>query len=178
MINLILSAIYFMLPAYFANMAPVFARKINFLDYPVDFNKKFKGKPILGSHKTWRGLFFGILAGIIVAYIQNLLYRFPIFQNISFIDYSNWLAVGFLLSFGALVGDSVKSFFKRRFNIKPGKPFIPWDQIDYSLGAVLFIYMFYHLSLIQIITVILTSFFGHIIINHLGYYLKIREVKW
>lgn len=178
MLIFLLQCIYFMLPAYFANMAPVFVRKIRFLDYPIDFNKKWKGKPILGSHKTWRGLFFGVLAGIITAYIQNLLLKYPLFAELSFAEYSDWLLIGFLLSFGALAGDSVKSFFKRRVNIKPGKPFIPWDQIDYSIGSIIFVYIIQPLTFMQIAAIVLISFFGHILINHAGYYLKIREVRW
>ncbi|MBW2977452.1 CDP-2,3-bis-(O-geranylgeranyl)-sn-glycerol synthase [Candidatus Woesearchaeota archaeon] len=178
MLMFLLSVLYFMLPAYFANMAPVFVRKIKFLDSSIDFNKKYKGKPILGKHKTWRGLFFGVLFGIVVAYIQYLLYGYSSFSNISFVDYNNWFIIGFLLSFGALVGDSVKSFFKRRVGVKPGKPFIPWDQIDYAIGAIFFIYFVYALTVAQMIAILLISFFGHILINHLGYYLGIREVKW
>jgi len=178
MLMFLLKILYFMLPAYFANMAPVFVRKIKFLDYPIDFNKKFKGKPILGKHKTWRGLFFGIILGLIIAYIQFKLYNYSFFAELSFFDYSNWISLGFLLSFGALVGDSIKSFFKRRAGVKPGKPFIPWDQIDYAIGSIVFVSIVYPLTIAQIITILLVSFLGHILINHLGYYLKIREVKW
>jgi len=174
----IIKCIYFMLPAYLANMMPVFAKKINFLNIPVDFNKKWKGKPILGSHKTWRGLFFGVLAGIIIAYIQFLLYKFPSFANVSFIDYSKWFLIGLLLSSGALAGDMAESFFKRRADIKPGKPFIPWDQLDYAVGAVLFVFIVYPLSFLQIITILLISFLGHILFSHIGYYLKLKKVKW
>ena len=35
---MILETIYFLLPAYFANMAPVIFRKLNFLDYALDFS--------------------------------------------------------------------------------------------------------------------------------------------
>jgi CDP-2,3-bis-(O-geranylgeranyl)-sn-glycerol synthase len=167
-----------MLPAYFANMGPVLVKKINFLNYPVDFNKKFKGKPILGNHKTWRGLFFGILFGIVVAYLQKLLYTNPFFAGLSFMDYSNWLAVGFLLGFGALFGDMVKSFFKRRVNVKPGKPFIPWDQLDYSIGALLFVSIVFSLTWQIIITVIVANFILHVAANHISYYLKLTDVKW
>ena len=103
---MILEALYLMLPAYFANMAPVFFKKVNFLNYPVDFGKKIKGKRILGSHKTFRGFFFGIILAIIVAYVQSL-----ISAEVALVDYSNWALIGFLLGFGALLGDSVKSFF-------------------------------------------------------------------
>jgi len=178
MIQLILISIYLMLPAYLANMMPVFVKKINFLNYPVDFNKKFKNKPILGTHKTFRGLFFGIIAGIIIAYIQYLLRNYSFFANISLLNYEYWILIGFLLGFGALVGDMAKSFFKRRVNIKPGAKFIPWDQLDYSIGSLLFISIIFIPSWQIILTVLILNFLLHISANHIGYYLKIREVKW
>ena len=48
----IISCLYFLLPAGFANMAPVFAKKINFLRYPVDFGLKLRGRRIFGKNKT------------------------------------------------------------------------------------------------------------------------------
>jgi len=179
MLEFILKCIYLMLPAYFANMAPVLSHKINFLNYPVDFNKKFMGKPIFGSHKTWRGLFFGRIAGILVAYVQHLLqYNYPFFASLSFFYYYNWLAIGFLLGFGALCGDLVKSFFKRRVGIKPGARFIPWDQIDYSIGSLLFVSIAFVPSWQIIVTVIVASFILHVLVNHIAYYLKLSKVKW
>jgi len=171
MIYFILQCVYFMLPAYFANMMPILVKKINFLDEPI--NKK-----LLGSHKTWRGLFFGVIAGIIIAYIQFVLQRYDLFLNLSFFDYSNWLALGFLLGFGALFGDMIKSFFKRRAGIKPGKRFIPWDQLDYSIGSLLMVWIFYTLTWKIAITVIIVNFFLHILVNHVAYYLNLKNVKW
>jgi len=178
MIDIILTALYLMLPAYFANMVPLLVRKVNFLNVPVDFNKKWKGKPIFGSHKTWRGMFFGVIAGVIVAYIQFVLLRYSFFADISLLDYSNWLVVGFLLGFGALVGDAIKSFFKRRVGVKPGGKFIPWDEIDYTIGALLFISLVYIPSWQIILAVLILNFILHIAVNHIGYYLGINDVKW
>ena len=45
---------YFMLPAYFANMAPIFVQNhLNFLAKPLDMGLSIKDKRILGDHKTW-----------------------------------------------------------------------------------------------------------------------------
>ena len=66
----ILKCFYFMLPAYFANMAPVIVKKIDLFAFPVDFNKQISNKPIFGRNKTFRGLIFGVIFSIIVAYIQ------------------------------------------------------------------------------------------------------------
>ncbi len=41
-----------MLPAYFANMAPIIVRKVPILNYPVDFGKKLGGIRVFVSHKS------------------------------------------------------------------------------------------------------------------------------
>ena len=98
---LLLQSFYLLLPAYFANMAPVIFRKINFLNVPVDFGytlriKKSKGKKdardrIFGNHKTWRGIFFATLAGITIAYLQYLVQNnLFVYQIIKFIYFNKY----------------------------------------------------------------------------------------
>jgi CDP-2,3-bis-(O-geranylgeranyl)-sn-glycerol synthase len=126
-------SLWFILPAYIANSTPViFGGGV-----PVDFGKKMPdGEPILGPGKTWRGAFTGIAAAIIIAgmqdYVQN---RFDL-SNYGLISMS--LQLGFLLGLGAIAGDSVKSFFKRRLKIKRGAEWPILDQLDFIVGALLF----------------------------------------
>ena len=174
----LLSCFYFMLPAYFANMAPVIVKKISILNLPIDFNKKISNKPLFGKNKTFRGLVFGVLFAIIIAYIQFVFYKNNIFVDISFIDYSNWLLLGFLMGFGAIFGDLVKSFVKRRLNYEPGRPFVPWDQTDFVIGALIFVFPLVKLSIDKIIIIIILSFVLHIIVNHLAFYTGVRKEKW
>ena len=178
-IQIILEAFYFMLPAYFANMAPVLCRKLfKNINYPLDFNKTLNKKPILGKNKTFKGLFFGVLFAVIVAFLQFKLQKYNFFSSISIMNYNNWLVIGFLFGFGAITGDAVKSFIKRRFNIKPGTRFVPWDQIDFVIGALLFISAVYVSSIKMIIVILIMSFLLHILSNHFAYYTKIRKEKW
>ena len=176
---LIVKAFYFMLPAYFANMAPVIVKRLfKNLAIAIDSGRRFGNKPILGSNKTWRGLVFGIIFAIVISFLQFLFYNNNIFADISLVDYSNWLLFGFLMGFGALLGDMTKSFFKRRLGYAPGKPFIPFDQLDFVVGALLFTYPLVKLPIGLVITTILLSFFLDIAVNHISYYLKIRNEKW
>lgn len=164
--------IYFMLPAYFANMAPPLLNKINFLNYPIH-------EKLLGSHKTYRGLIFAVIVGMLMFYIQKILFQYDFFKNISLINYNEYsLLLGFLLAFGAMFGDIVKSFVKRRANIKPGERFIPFDQIDFVFGALIFSYVLVPLSFMNIILILIISFALVIVVKHIGYYLKINEKKW
>ncbi len=167
---LIIKLIYFMLPAYFANMAPVFGRFIfKKFNTPIDF-----GTNVLGKNKTWKGLILGIIAAIIISFIQ---YKANLTQ-LNLYNYNNWLLFGFLMGFGALFGDVLKSFFKRIFKINPGKPWIPFDQLDFIIGSLLFSSFIFFVGWINMLIIILISFLLHIITNHVAYYLKIRDEKW
>ena len=175
----ILQCFYFMLPAYFANMAPVIIKKrFKKLAIPLDLNKKIKGESILGKNKTFRGLIFGIIFATIITYIQFLLYKTTIFHNLSFINYSNWSLLGFLFGFGALFGDSAESFIKRRLKIKPGQRFFPWDQLDFVIGSLVFASLATTITWKMIIYIAIISVIGHILVNHSAFYLKIRKEKW
>ncbi|MBU90356.1 hypothetical protein CMO94_02340 [Candidatus Woesearchaeota archaeon] len=179
MLNLILQCFYFILPAYFANMAPVIVKKIfNNLKIPIDFDKKINNKAIFGKNKTFRGLIFGIIFAIITAFIQFIFYSNNILVDLAIIDYSNWLLIGFLIGFGAVFGDLIESFVKRRLDYEPGKSFIPWDQTDFIIGALIFVYPLVILSLDKVIIILLLSFVLHIIVNHTAFYVGIRKEKW
>lgn len=174
----LLKCLYLMLPAYFANMAPVMVKKIGLFAYPIDFSVQLGKKPVLGKNKTFRGLFFGVIFAIIISYLQFLLYSVPFFRSVSFFDYQNWLLFGFLMGLGALTGDLVKSFFKRRLNIKPGARFVPFDQTDFVVGALLSITPVFNLTLMIFAVSLLLSFLLHIVVNHAAFYLGVRDEKW
>lgn len=173
-----------MLPAYLANGAPVATKDIlKSIARPIDMGAHFRGKPLFGSHKTFRGLLAAVVVGIAVFLVQVYLYRLPFFQNWSFFDYSEFYAEysilpGFLLGFGAIFGDLVKSFFKRQFGVKAGGRWIPWDQLDFLLGALAFISTIYLLQWQAVVTLLVFTPPIHMAANHIGYYLKIRKVKW
>ncbi|MFA5128657.1 MAG: CDP-2,3-bis-(O-geranylgeranyl)-sn-glycerol synthase [Patescibacteria group bacterium] len=180
---IILQSLYFMLPAYIANMAPVFAKKLGVLKFfskPIDGGRTFRGKPIFGTHKTWRGFVVGVVAAIAIVWLQYFLYSIPIFQKISLLDYlkiNPWL-FGFLMGFGALFGDLVKSFFKRRVNFAPGTPWFPFDQIDFVLGVLIFVAPVYFPSSLVLLIILIVSPILHIATNNIGFFLRIKDTRW
>lgn len=131
-----LSSVWFILPAYAANMTPVVAGG----GRPIDGGRKFvDGKPLLGPGKTVRGFCWGLLAGFCVGLVQALLQ--PLLDShLSLLFENPWETVlgGFLLSLGAMVGDLVGSFLKRRAGVERGEPFPLLDQLDFVAGALLF----------------------------------------
>ena len=144
MLYLIAQGFWFILPAMWSNMAPVWAKKVRILDWldvPIDANKKLFGKPIMGRNKTYRGFVAGAAFATFIGMLQWLLSEtFPVFDRLEFFElgFADYLALSLLLGFGALVGDAVESFFKRLFEIPPGEAWVPLDQIDYVIGALIF----------------------------------------
>jgi len=158
-------------------MSPNMFKAIPFLNCPIDFNIKFYNKPLLGKNKTYRGFFFGILIAILTISIQKAIYPFT--SNFSLINYNeiNIYLLGFLLGFGTLFGDVLKSFLKRRLNIRPGKPWIPFDQIDWIIGAILLTSLYIQLSFKEIIIAIILSLILHPLVNLLSYNLGLQKNK-
>jgi CDP-2,3-bis-(O-geranylgeranyl)-sn-glycerol synthase len=181
MITLILSTLYFALPGMVANMTPILVKKwTKFLAVPIDFGLKMGGQPLFGSHKTFRGFIFGILAAVLVAFVQVELFRRGILRDISYVDYGRtcFICLGVVLGFGALFGDLVKSFFKRRLRVSPGKPWFPWDQIDYAIGIIVFSALIKPMTLSMVVVMLIAGPLGSIIASRIGFYLKLREHKW
>lgn len=177
----ILQCVYFMLPAYFANMAPVMFRKwFSFLAVPMDMGKTFRGKPILGKNKTFRGLVTGTLAGIGIAFIQYIIRDSSMANYLTLpgLDYNIWLHIGFLLGAGAIIGDAIESFFKRQRGIRPGEKFIPFDQTDFVIGSLAFVSLVYFPGWYVVAVVLILSIILHIACNHCAFWLGIRKEKF
>jgi CDP-2,3-bis-(O-geranylgeranyl)-sn-glycerol synthase len=109
----------------------------------MDCGLVWQGKRLLGDHKTWRGLVVGVTCGVITAVIQNNFWRLESYLKIDFFGgLADVILIGVLLSMGALVGDAMKSFIKRRLGVPSGKSLLIFDQIDYVVGAALITFPF------------------------------------
>lgn len=178
---LILTTIWTFLPAACANMFAIISRHFPFFDWlgvPLDMGKSYKGKRILGDGKTLRGFVFGIFFALLLALLQSELYKNSSWlqENITF-DYSelNPLIWGPLLGFGALLGDSVKSFFKRRVGIDRGNSWIPFDQSDFVIGSILVSSLYFQLDVKIYLTFLIVFPVGHIVIKYLGYLIGVDD---
>jgi CDP-2,3-bis-(O-geranylgeranyl)-sn-glycerol synthase len=172
---IIIQAIWLFLPAGVANMAPILFRKIPLLNYPIDFKLRFRNKPLFGKNKTWRGLIVGIITATIFTLIQTLLYKFIPSWYLFEYTYTNFYIIGILLGAGALVGDFVESFFKRQLNIKPGKSWPVFDQLDWIFGAIIFLLFYQPLNTWIIIAAIIIYGLLHPLTNIIGYLLKFKK---
>ncbi len=156
----IAAAMWFIFPAYCANAAPVIFGG----GQPMDFGKTFfDGKPFLGSHKTFRGFLAGIIVGTLVGVVQTLIFEQVLFQYSPQFQYS--ILLGFVLSLGALTGDLIESFIKRRLNRSPGSSIPVADQIDFILGALLFSILVSPPSLPAALIILLITIPIHLLTN-------------
>ena len=88
------------------------------------------------------------------------------------------LLLSFYLGLGALLGDLVKSFFKRKIGIKSGEPWIIFDQIDYVIGGLIFGSVMVIPGIELIITLLIISPLFSLGANIIAYKLKIKKVWW
>ena len=141
---IIIQALWIVIPAYIANGCALIVGG----GTPIDFGRKWKdGRRILGDGKTWRGLISGAFIGmtggfgITVAsiYIADSEYAFLGLND--FGRFPLMIPIISSICFGALFGDIFESFFKRRFGKKRGENWIPFDQLDFILGVLLFSFL-------------------------------------
>jgi CDP-2,3-bis-(O-geranylgeranyl)-sn-glycerol synthase len=161
-VELIAKALYFILPAYCANAIPVIFGG----EPPMDFGRNFiDGKPLFGSHKTFRGFFSGLFIGTLIGIVQsNLL----IFQPPQVLQ-------GFVLSLGGLTGDLIHSFVKRRLGLPPGASFPVADQLDFVIGALLFSLFVSPPSLTVALIILTVTPPMHLLTNYLAYRLGMKK---
>jgi len=167
-------ALFFIFPAYVANAIPVILGG----GRAIDGGRKMRdGKPFFGSHKTVRGFVAGILAGTLVGATQNAVFLSGALQDVKFpFQFSIWL--GFMISFGALIGDLVHSFVKRRIGIAEGAPLPVADQLDFVLGAVLFSLFVSPPPLLTIFIIFVITVPVHLLTNLLAHVIGMKKTPW
>lgn len=170
-------------------MVPVLVAKwgwLGFLNKPIDGGRAWRGKRLLGDHKTWRGLVSGTFVAGMLGIVGG------VFAMVGFDEYgqtsrslwwelfmrqiSEFGLLASLLGLGALLGDAVESFFKRQFaNVQPGVSWFPWDQVDYILGGMLFSMFFVGWS-VSVYLLTFVIYFGlHLGVSYVGYLLGFKE---
>lgn len=171
MTTLLTEAFLFFLPAGVANMSPIFASRLPLLkrwNAPLDCGLKHRGERLLGDNKTWRGLVTGtLMGGLTNVFIQSFVLARG--DSLAYL-----FLTGCLLGCGALAGDAVESYVKRRRGIAPGESWFPFDQIDYIAGGLLFVYPMV-LVPVSLVLAIGALYFGlHLLFSYLGYLAKLK----
>lgn len=184
----VVEAMLFFIPAYIANMAPVILWRTSWwkrIRGPVDFGYKIYGERLFGAHKTYFGLITAVLGGIFGGVLV-----FSILGNTMFDSLLIGGLLGGVLGFGAILGDLIKSFVKRRIKIKPGQPWLFWDQIDFILGAWVAYemlswsdllgksYSYLNVSIWTLLIGIVLTPILHLTANVVAFKLKWKDVWW
>lgn len=154
----IAETLYIYLPAYLANAAPVILGGGG----PLDRGRTWiDGEPLFGDHKTVRGTISGLVVGIIAGFILRMPLR------------------GVLLSVGAIGGDIIVSFIKRRLKLQPGAMFPVADQMGFIVFAVLLV------SLVQpsppwerAVAILVATLPIHYMTNVFAWALKLKSDPW
>lgn len=179
----VLQLILFILPAYFANSVPVVLGG----GAPIDGGRKMAdGKRMLGDGKTVRGFFAGVLAGVAVGALEGLLLaggQLDIYAGTSALGASGapiYALAGLLLGLGAMAGDLLGSFIKRRQGIAQGKPSLVMDQLLFLALALLFAFPLAQqlLTWQAMLFLAVLTYFVHVGANIVANRLGLKKVPW
>lgn len=163
-------ALWFMFPAYCANAVPVIMGG----GYSLDGGRVFLDrKPIFGSHKTIRGFLSGLFVGTMVGILQTILFNTFLFEYSIQLQYN--VLLGFMLSLGALVGDLLESFIKRRLDLPPGSSLPVADQLDFVVGALLFSVPVSPPPILSVIIIIVITIPIHFLTNVFAAFLNLKR---
>ncbi|MFX0106951.1 MAG: CDP-2,3-bis-(O-geranylgeranyl)-sn-glycerol synthase [Candidatus Hodarchaeota archaeon] len=171
------------LPAWIANATPVIFGG----GKPIDGGRVLSdGRRLLGDGKTIRGFFAGVLWGTLTGVIQFLSapYILPVMsqyvvvtpemEKILFMT----IPLAVLLSFGALFGDIVGSFLKRRVDLRSGGPSPVLDQLGFIIMALIFAYPLLQPSYPYVLVLVFMTLGIHWFSNALGYLLGFKKNPW
>ncbi len=176
-------SIWIGLPAWIANATPVIFGG----GRPIDGGRVLRdGHRILGYGKTIRGFVVGVVLGTLTGVAQYLSapHILPVlgqFVTVSpDMEYVLFMTVpsAILLSIGALSGDLLGSFLKRRASIQSGNPSPMLDQLGFIIMALIFAYPFLQPQSVYVVILILTTLGIHWVSNALGYLLGLKEHPW
>jgi dolichol kinase len=151
---LVAQALYLTAPVVIAGVVHGFVirkRLLPGLVRPLDGGRTFRGRPVFGRNKTWRGLVVMSLVSTLIVLTQRLLSFHDAFRSVSVVDYraASTFALGLALGLGYSLAELPNSFLKRRLGIEPGRrarrrgalQYVV-DQGDSAAGVVLALLLF------------------------------------
>ncbi len=181
-------AVWVMLPAYLANPAA----QLTGGGLPMDLGRKGRdGRPLLGPGKTWRGLLGGCLGGMFAGALEvgasaatGGAPALPSFDPGGGPASPMSLVVVAVLALGALLGDAVKSWAKRRLGKERGAKLPFADQYDFILGAWLLSFALFPAWFAAsfppeaVLFILLITFALHRGVSRLGYRMGLKAEPW
>jgi CDP-2,3-bis-(O-geranylgeranyl)-sn-glycerol synthase len=179
-VETVVVAVWAMLPAYVPNNAAVLAGG----GRPIDGGRTLSdGSRLLGDGKTWRGTALGTGAGLLVALLLNDVRPAAIDATPVAVP-AFPLTAAVALAFGAMLGDILASFLKRRTGRERGAAFPGVDQLDFviaSLGLTLLAATDWFLAtftLPVLVVVLVITPLLHVSTNAIAYGLGLKDEPW
>jgi len=186
-LEVLIRVLWVLTPVYAAN---ALATIPNGRGPPMDFGRNwFDGRRILGTSKTWSGFLFGTFVAVPIVLLQAwlILIAPPNLQLVPLYADTVYAAlpVAFLLTGGALAGDALGSFIKRRLGWASGARVVGLDQLPFVLvpiGLGLWLYpsifgpTFF--SLEALLWVLLLTVGLHTLFNWIGFKIGTKRVPW
>ncbi|MFH1722720.1 MAG: CDP-2,3-bis-(O-geranylgeranyl)-sn-glycerol synthase [Candidatus Altiarchaeota archaeon] len=185
--DVVVAALWFILPAWVANSFAINVSGIGFLKrygYPIDGDRTWRNRRVLGDGKTWRGFFGGVFFALLVGLIQAsnqlraeswYVETFPV-ASFSLIEMTVPLA--FALGLGAMLGDMAGSFIKRQSGLDRGAPVPLLDQLDYIFGSFVFSIPFVTIPLSLFFWILIVTVPVHVAANIFAWLIKLKKVPW
>ncbi|MFB6114911.1 MAG: CDP-2,3-bis-(O-geranylgeranyl)-sn-glycerol synthase [Candidatus Nanohalobium sp.] len=177
LLGLLATTFWVLLPAYLPNNIAVLEGG----NEPIDEEKKWHQKRILGDGKTWRGTSVGIAGGILAGMFLNAL-RPELTAFYSFPEFT-FKAI-FSLATGAMLGDMAASFIKRRLGKSRGAAVPGLDQLDFLVGSLVLTYimapnwMRSNFTPDMIAVALIITPLLHVSANRIGYELGYKNEPW
>ena len=172
-------AFWVMLPAYVPNNVAVLTGG----GRPIDGGRTWQGKRLLGDGKTWRGTAIGILGGAILAVVLNAVR--PAIESTIGVSLPGFPIVAALtLPAGAMLGDILASFLKRRTGRERGASFPVLDQLDFVVVALALTWLVARewflatFTLPVLVVVVVLTPILHVGTNVIAYVLGLKEEPW
>lgn len=183
---LYLLSFWYIIPAYVANGFAVFSKVIK-NRHPIDGGRLFRdGNPVLGHGKSWEGFIIGVISGVCIGCLQWITAPFLlqlIEQHLILPPELNSIVLFsilqvFLIALGALIGDLIGSFIKRRLNISRGRSAPILDQLDFLIAALLLGMLVNPLPFVFVLFLLVVTPIIHLTANVIGYLLKLKQEPW
>lgn len=186
---IIFLSVYYIIPAYVGNGFAV----VTGGGRPIDLGRKFTDKRrILGDGKTIRGFIGGLMVGfsagllqLVIAnplneLMQSLIIQYQLGIDATVVErmISPSILRVFLISLGALLGDLLGSFIKRRMDLERGKPAPLLDQLDFVAVALLFGYIVTPLPWAYLVVILVLTPLIHLMANGIAYKAGLKSVPW
>jgi CDP-2,3-bis-(O-geranylgeranyl)-sn-glycerol synthase len=175
----LVEAIWLIIPAFAANgLTPIIGlRKGN---HPIDGGRSLGGSRLFGDGKSWEGLLFGTIIGILIAGVEMLAYPYLPWElsEVTLTIVPMTPLLGLALGLGAMLGDVAGSFIKRRLNRPRGSPVPLLDQLDFLVGSLLMAALVVTIKIEWFLLLAVLTPVLHLVANVIGFRLGIKKTPW